>query len=595
MNKKLWERPLVDWAILALLGIGYCALLLSTVHDLGYARDEGFYFEAADSYRRWYAMLLDAPGNAFKQSSVDRFWRVNHEHPGLIKSLFGLSRALLHDTLGWISEPGTSYRFVGMAMTSGAVGVIYAWGRRLFAASGVAKSRAGAIVAALSFGFMPQIFYHAHLDCFDMPVVAMWLFTSYAYWRSLAAGAWRWSLGAALLYGLMLNTKHNAWLLPFPLLVHWFWFRGSIAWDALRAKRWKAAFAQIPLALWLMASLGPLIFFATWPWIWFDTFDRLAEYVRFHTKHVYYNMEFLGRTYFEPPFPRSYAPVMTLATVPGITLLLFGLGGLRFGFEFWQRNLARWQAWRAKSKPEKADPTLGAESESAHAERSTLALWLLFVFASYAPWLSSSNPIFGGTKHWTTAYPFMALIAGGCFVRILSWAEQCCFAQGSSGDAAPSVTPLVRSGQHLLGPLCAAAVLAAPIGITVHSHPWGLSTYTPMVGGAPGAATLGLNRSFWGYTTGAVQDEINALAPKGAKVFVHDTALQSWQMMAKDGRVRADLKPQLGVAFSKVGIYHHEQHMSRVEHQIWVDYGTVKPEHVGTYDGVPVIWLYKRP
>jgi hypothetical protein len=106
---------------------------------------------------------------------------------------------------------------------------------------------------------------------------------------------------------------------------------------------------------------------------------------------------------------------------------------------------------------------------------------------------------------------------------------------------------------------------------------------------------LGLNRSFWGYTTGAVQDQINTLAPKGAKVFVHDTALQSWQMLAKDGRVRSDLRPQLGVAFSKIGIYHHEQHMSRVEHQLWVDYGTVKPEYVGAYDGVPVIWLYKRP
>lgn len=35
--------------------------------------------------------------------------------------------------------------------------------------------------------------------------------------------------------------------------------------------------------------------------------------------------------------------------------------------------------------------------------------------------------------------------------------------------------------------------------------------------------------------------------------------------------------------------------MSRVEHRIWVDYGTTQPSHVGTHDGVPVIWLYQQP
>jgi hypothetical protein len=115
------------------------------------------------------------------------------------------------------------------------------------------------------------------------------------------------------------------------------------------------------------------------------------------------------------------------------------------------------------------------------------------------------------------------------------------------------------------------------------------------VGGASGAATLGLNRSFWGYTTGAVVDYLNEAAPKPARVFVHDTALQSWAMMERDGTLRKGLRPQLGVAGSMIGLYHHEQHMARVEHQIWVDYGTVKPAHIGAFNGVPVVWIYERP
>jgi hypothetical protein len=141
----------------------------------------------------------------------------------------------------------------------------------------------------------------------------------------------------------------------------------------------------------------------------------------------------------------------------------------------------------------------------------------------------------------------------------------------------------------------AAIVLAAPIAITLHSHPFGLSAYTPLVGGAPGAATLGLNRTFWGYTTGSVQDFINQHAPQGATVFVHDTAFQSWDMMQRDGRLRRDLRPTLTIESSTFALYHHEPHMGRVEYQIWLAYGTVKPAHVGAFDGVPVVWVYARP
>ncbi|MEO8183472.1 MAG: hypothetical protein ABI895_31950 [Deltaproteobacteria bacterium] len=51
------------------------------------------------------------------------------------------------------------------------------------------------------------------------------------------------------------------------------------------------------------------------------------------------------------------------------------------------------------------------------------------------------------------------------------------------------------------------------VAMTWHAHPWGLSFYTPLVGGAPGAAGLGLNRTFWGYATGALQSQIDAGEP----------------------------------------------------------------------------------
>ncbi len=561
------------------LGVAYLLWLLSTVADLGYARDEGFYFQASDSYLRWFQLLFDDAGAALKQSTVDRYWKANHEHPALIKSLFAWSRWWLHDELGWFSERGTSYRFVGMVLSSVAVGLTYLWGRRALSANGPVMSRFAGFVAAGSFALMPRIFYHAHLDCFDMPVLAMWLLTTYVYWRGLAKNSWWWAIGMGVLYGLLLNTKHNSWLLPFALIAHLLYCRGAEISTALRGGKLLLALGRVPRALWFMALLGPLVFYATWPWIWTDTIERLRQYIVFHTKHVYYNIEFLGHTYFEPPFPRTYAPLMTLSTVPAVSLAL-GFSGIVMAC-----RSAFASAWARFGNPAQnlSDALKHQPSDPATRDwLSTRALWLLCIAVSYAPWLSNSSPIFGGTKHWIIAYPFIALFAADAFV------VACRAARAAIG---------VKVWQR--GPLpeltLAVCVLVAPFAITAHSHPWGLSTYTPVVGGSPGGASLGLNRSFWGYTTGAVVEDINEHAPKKAKVFIHDTAIASWQMMERDGRLRRDLDPRLMVAYSKLGVYHHEQHMSRVEHQIWVEYQTISPFRVSGPDGVPVVWLYARP
>jgi hypothetical protein len=141
----------------------------------------------------------------------------------------------------------------------------------------------------------------------------------------------------------------------------------------------------------------------------------------------------------------------------------------------------------------------------------------------------------------------------------------------------------------------AGAVLLGPFVMAVHAHPYGLSFYTPLVGGVPGAASLGLNRTFWGYTTGVLAPDINRRAPPGAGVYVHDTALQSWELLRADGRVRADLNGTLALHASALALYHHEPHMRRVEFETWMLYGTVAPVAMAVYDGVPIAWLYQRP
>jgi 4-amino-4-deoxy-L-arabinose transferase-like glycosyltransferase len=576
--REHWLDALLTWG----LGLGYLVVLLLTAPQLGYSRDEGFYFQAANEYGRWFDILLSDPQTAIQKATVNRYWNANHEHPALIKSLFWASHEWLR---GWplIGDHGTAYRFPAMVLSAVCVSVIYAWGRRLISGT---EGRLLGLIAALTFAFLPQVFYHAHLACFDMPVTAMWVITTYAYWRSTLKASWSWPIATALLYGLLLNTKHNSWILPGALFLHLVGDR-VLGFRGVRLTR-----LGVPASWFTTLLIAPLVFVGTWPWIWFNTYKRLEEYVEFHTGHVYYNMEFLGQTYFKAPMPRLYPWVMTVATVPTITVALF----LMALVVYWQMGLwpgllwrGRWlkqrvtalTAWLRRRKDvtssETPDPPFDGEQRRA---LSTLLLWATCILASYAPWVSKKAPIFGGTKHWLTAYPFLCLFAAFALVVVLRVARD---------------LPLAARLRNVASGIAAALVVAVPVVIAFGAHPWGLAAYVPVVGGAPGAASLGLNRSFWGYTTASVAPYLNENAPKGARVFIHDTAVQSWQMMAKDKMLRKDLQPWYSVHGSQWAVYHHEQHMSRVEFMAWVDYGTVTPAHIGSYDGVPIVWLYQRP
>src|SRR5689334_3077070 len=137
LSRELLERH-ADLLIALGLCLGYLALLLVTASSLGFMRDEGFYFSSARVYQRWFDLLLHEPGQALSRQGVQDYWSVNHEHPGLMKSLFALSNAGL---AGLFGETSTSFRFPAMVLSSAAPAVIYSWGRR-------ALGRAGALVAA---------------------------------------------------------------------------------------------------------------------------------------------------------------------------------------------------------------------------------------------------------------------------------------------------------------------------------------------------------------------------------------------------------------------------------------------------------------
>jgi hypothetical protein len=263
--------------------------------------------------------------------------------------------------------------------------------------------------------------------------------------------------------------------------------------------------------------------------------------------------------------PRGYAPLMTLATVPAVTLLCFVLGAVAVAYA----AVRRWRGGGLAASRE--DPATGA-------------LWALAIAVQYGAWLRDTTPIFGGTKHWMTAYPFLALFAG---VGV-SFAVRLARVRWWGG----SLSPLART--PALEIAFAAATLLVPAVQAAHAHPWALSQYNVLVGGAGGGATLGLNRGFWGYQTGAIARHLDEVVPKNGRVYPHDTALPAWDMLQRDGRLRRDIRAVWTPAAADLAIYHHEKHMLGVEYQHWIVFESLAPDHVAGLDGVPVVWTYHR-
>jgi 4-amino-4-deoxy-L-arabinose transferase-like glycosyltransferase len=558
----------IDQLIGLALAVAYVVWLAATVRSVGFGRDESVYFRAGGDYVRWVRMLFDNTHDALQQGAIDAAWGDNHEHPVLMKTLSGISWFLFHEKWHVFSDASTAYRLPAMMMSGGALWITYLFGARAW------SRRAGAIAAVL-LGLMPHVFFHAHLACFDAPIMTMWLLCIYVHWRAQEPGRLGMAILAGIVFGLTLETKHNAWMLPAVVVPHAFFVHRRALWRGLRVGR-----VSVPASLVSMAILGPIVFLVLWPYLWNDTIPRIQWYVDFHLNHEYYNIEYLGKNYFGAPSPRSYLPVMIVATVPTVTLVLFGIGAFERGAEAFRR-LRGWVRSVVRQP--------GGDGESVRADRrETDLLLVLGILGACAPWLlSSKTPIFGGTKHWLPAYPFLALFAGRGFELVVAAMRRTLATVGTF--AAPRRLATAEAGLVV-------AVVMAPLAVTAHAHPYGISAYVPLVGGTAGGADLGLFRQFWGYTTqNAATEYLNPKAPRGATVFIHDTTWDAWAHMQEERRVRPDLRASGAPGEAQFALVQHELHMNEVDYDIWVADGTDAPVYVVTHDGVPFVSVYRRP
>ncbi len=569
-----------DTVIGTLIFVATLALLMATM-DMGFSRDEGFYFKAAYDYIGWFEALWDnlLAGNlaeSFSKSNIDKHWGYNKEHPVLVKTLFALSHKLFHDQLAWLSA-SEAMRLPGAVFGSLTVVVTYLFGRQTF-------GRLAGLVAAGALLFQPRFFFHAHLTTFDVPVTALWIMVIYAYWRSYES-KW-WALATGVLWGLALSAKLNAFFIPPVLGLHWL----AVNWRGFGIERdqfgIRLRLPPVPWAFVAMAIVGPLLFYALWPRHWFNTWDRVQWYLNFHLKHVHYFVWYFGERLYRPPFPISFPWVMTAVTVPATILFAFATGlwaaARQWRLVDWAR---RWvAALRERRLPETRDAQDGFDPKG-----TGLLLAINFVFPIALIGMPET-PVFGGTKHWMTAMPFLAILAGAGVA--LAWHQGVRVLGEIAGDSLGQIR-LAGIG-WALGALLSLSVLGPAAYATSYNHPFGTSYYNELIGSYRGAADAQMMRQFWGYSSRQALPWLNENAPKNSRVWTHNTVGYAWSMYRRDDLVRRDLRPASKHS-SQFALYHHQRAFAWPLSRTWKSYGTYAPAHVVSIDGVPLLSVYERP
>ncbi|MBA3453254.1 MAG: glycosyltransferase family 39 protein [Deltaproteobacteria bacterium] len=537
----LTER-LVGW-ILALLTT---IVVIGNQQDVGVARDEVVYMQHGSRYADWWLGFgkADITKTFGGPGATDN----NREHPPLIKTLFGLSEKLFHDKLG-VNEV-TAYRIPTAILHGICVLLVYLMALALW---GFAEAVAGALLLLL----LPRALFHAGLAAFDAPIMTLWFATIYAYWKCLDGRKWPWHAG--VVFGLALATKHNAFLLPFAIGAHYvvLGIRNRAAgWRGIVLHRWRVLASFI--------VLGPLMLIAVWPWLWFDTYQHVRDWIVFHTTHVHYNFEYLGDNWNAPRFPWHTALVTTLFTVPVVTLVAAALGAVS------------WFVRRTQV------------TEPARAPGLLLALSAV---ASIGPFFLGTTPIFGAEKHWMPALPSICIAAGVGVV----WAAR--LAIGSIQTLRPLPD---RARSAILAGVVLLVVSASAVE-TLTAQPYALTWYNALAGGAAGGADHGMNRQFWGVAARGVLPALAAEAPAAGAparhVYTHDAA-PAWGIYHRVGLIPRSLPDagweQGGIDRSKLALVIHEKHFNRHDYLIWKSYGTVQPMFVLRANGVPVVSVYRR-
>ncbi len=295
---------------------------------------------------------------------------------------------------------------------------------------------------------MPRVFAHAHLGALDTFLSFTWTAALLAGDRALRSRRPGLAMiGAGAVWALAMLTKIHAWFL-IPILA---------AWSLVRLSPRRAAAAMVA---WTVTGMA--LFWAGWPWLWYDSWRRLLAFWGTGVERATIRVAYFGQVFLDRDVPWHYPWLYFAATVP-VGLQLLGLTGAV-------------RAWKGR----RVDP---------------LPMLLVGSILFFLILFSTRIPVYDGERLFLHVFPAWALLIGLGF----GWLWRRC-----------------RPRPSMARPILVALLAAQGIGVLA-TYPFGLSYYNLLVGGLPGADRLGLEVTYWSDTVDDVLlDRLAREAPSDA-------------------------------------------------------------------------------
>lgn len=530
-----------------------------TAQSVGFTRDEGYYFKAAEEYWGWFdalggAWARGAFAEPFTAAVIDEHWSYNHEHPAGMKTLFALGFGVQKMT-GVPASVHNAIRAPAWTMAGLSAAFVFLLARAFLA-------RRAAVLAALLWVSMPHVYWHMHVACFDIAIAAGHTWLVLAWWKG------RRSVGGAVLCGVAFAAaaamKHNVLPVPALFVLHWVVCEARMP---APSSATHIALPRIPWAFLAMALLAPILYVAHWPWLWVDPLRRFGAYLGFHLRHEHYPILYFKDLLTHPPFPVSFPFVMSAVTVPVPVLALFCVGfvlAVAVAARFvWARFV------RPGVEPELTRVPLGDVAHDPSGSAAfLLALNALVPFVLIA---LPSTPIFGGTKHWMNALPFLCVLG--------AWALEETFARASAAWASIGQRAFI---------IVALVVVVPGVWISARVWPYGLGAYNELIGFTRGAANVGMQRTFWGYEPRLALPIVNERAPANARLHFGDTNNDDYRMYKRDGLLRSDISISGTVRGAHVASVQPQGEFKDQWMDVWNDWDDRSPDVVLHAEGVPM-------
>ncbi len=453
-----------------IVGLLTAVLLILTSASIGVTWEEPTYFAAAESYNGWFNRLVFGPHGVLHPSVIDQSWSINIEHPPLDKILSGLVWGLTRNLFGDL----LAHRLGNILLFSLMAAFLY----HMISDELGGVSAIASVAALLA---LPRLFFHAHLAALDVPAAAMIMIVTYVFWRTKESARFRYTLLLGIVFGLAAATRINT-LLVMPTL---------FLWALLFRRKW---YLLIRLAL--STIIAAPVFFLLWPWLYYDTVDRVKEFLKMAVSWPPIPQFYLGQNYLDLPWHFPF--VMAAAVIPlGILILcLFGI----------LRSIFR---------------------------RRDRAFGFLMILSALVPLLavaSGQTKIYDNDRMLMPAFLFLAVLAGAGF----GWFVKSVGALVVRFRIPKFVTPI-------LAVAAACAVWIPPVQSMIAYAPYWLSYYSETVGGLPGAAKLGLETTYWSESYREAILYINANAEAGDTVWALPSSIDVLVYYQMQGILRKDV------------------------------------------------------